>query len=282
MSDRPSRTLALCAILGLGGCSLVVDADRQQCETEADCSRLGPDLEDGVCVDALCRTRPDPRWDCLEEPVAFVPPAQARVRVVVPIVDAVTNQAVPGVEVMACGTLDSECVMPLATALSNQQGQAEFQLAGGFNGYLRCQAPGIFPTLYFFGAPLTRDTTALVNVVTPEVVRGLEARDGIVTLAGRSRVVVDVFDCTGAPAAGVQINVPEGDAATTVGYMVDGLYPPSQSETSASGVARILNIGEGYVTLNGRLADGRTIGSAAVLTLQGFVTLANLRATYNP
>ena len=39
---------------------------------------------------------------------------------------------------------------------------------------------------------------------------------------------------------------------------------------------------EGYVTINGRLADGRTIGSAAVLTLQGFVTLANLRATYNP
>jgi hypothetical protein len=267
----------------LGACSWVVDADRQQCQTDADCSRLGPDFEDGVCVEALCRSRPDPRWDCLDQgATALAAPVPERVRVIVPVVDVVTGERVPGVEVMACGGLDGECVMPLARGVTNQRGESELRLPGGFDGYLRCQAPNIFPTLYFFGAPLTEGSTALVNVVTPEVVQGLDAQAAGVTVPGRSRVVVDVLDCDGAPAAGVRVSTPEGDAATIVGYMVDGLYPPSQTETSNSGVARILNIAEGNVTINGRLADGRAIGSAAVLTRRGFVTLANLRAGPSP
>jgi hypothetical protein len=275
--------LGWCAMSLLGACSLVVDADRQQCATDADCSRLGPDFEDDVCVEALCRARPDPRWDCLDrEPTALAAPVPERVRVIVPIIDVVTGEQVPGVEVMACGGLDGECVMPLATGVTDQRGESELRLPGGFNGYLRCQASNIFPTLYFFGAPLTEDSIALVNVVTPAVVQGLDARAVDVTLAGRSRVVVDVLDCTGAPAAGVRVSTPEGDSATIVGYMVDGLYPPSQAETSDSGVARILNIAEGNVTIDGRLSDGRAIGSAAVLTRQGFVTLANLRAGWLP
>jgi len=283
MSDRALGTLACGAGLWLSACSLAVDADRQQCATDADCSRLGPAFEDGVCVDALCRTRPDPRWDCLdEEQTALDAPVPERVRVIVPIVDVVTGQRVPGVEVMACGGLDGECVMPLATSVTNQQGESDLLLPGGFNGYLRCEAPNIFPTLYFFGAPLTGDATALVNVVTPAVVQGLDSQSAEVSAPGRPVVVVDALDCTGAPAAGVRVSIPEGDSATIVSYMVDGLYPPSQTETSSSGVARILNIDEGNVTINGRLFDGRSIGSAAVLTRQGFVTLANLRAGQSP
>jgi hypothetical protein len=275
------RTLVLGAGTWLGACSMVVDADRQQCEIDADCSRLEPDFEAGVCVEALCRARPDPRWDCLDrEPTALPAPVPERVRVIVPIVDVVSGSPVPGVEVMACGALDGECVMPLATAVTNPTGESELRLPGGFNGYLRCQAPSIFPTLYFFGAPLTADSTALVNVVTPEVVQGLEA--GGATIPGRSRVVVDVLDCSGAPAAGVRVSVPEGDAATLVAYNVDGLYPPSQRETSSSGVARILNVVEGNVTIDAWLADGRAMGSAAVLTRQQFVTLVNLRAGQSP
>jgi hypothetical protein len=278
-----SGALALGAGILLGACSLVLEADRQQCETDADCSRLGPDFEDTVCVEALCRTRPDPRWDCLDrEPTALAAPVPELVRVTVPVIDVVTGEQVPGVEVMACGGLDGECVMPLAAGVTNPRGESELRLPGGFNGYLRCQAPSIFPTLYFFGAPLTEDSTAVVNVVTPAVVQGLDAQDADVTVPGRSRVVVDVLDCTGAPAAGVRVSIPEGDSATIVGYMVDGLYPPSQMETSNSGVARILNIAEGNITIQGRLADGRAIGSAAVLTRREFVTLANLRAGQIP
>jgi len=276
-------TRPVAAGLLLSACSLVIDADRQQCDVDADCARLGSEFEDGVCVEALCRVRPDPRWDCLdEEPTALAVSVPERIRVIVPIVDVVTGEQVPGVEVMACGALDGECVMPLAAGVTNQRGESELQLPGGFNGYLRCQAPNIFPTLYFFGAALTEDSVALVNVVAPAVVQGLESQAVDVTVPGRSRLVVDVLDCTGAPAAGVRVSIPEGDAATIVGYNVDGLYPPSQMETSNSGVARVLNVAEGNVTITGRLADGRVIGSAAVLTRQQFVTLATLRAGQAP
>lgn len=270
--------LALGATALLGGCTLAVDAGRQQCTVDADCTRLEPSLEDGACVDALCRPRPDPRWDCLDDELAFFAPLPEQVRVRVPVVNVVTGAPVAGVEVLACAALDGECVMPLASALTGPGGESELRLPGGFNGYLRCQAPSIFPTLYFFGAPLTVDSNAPVSVVSPAVVEGLDREAAEVTIPGRSRIVVNVLDCTGAPAAGVRVSVPEGDESTIVGYMVDGLYPPSQTETSASGVARILNIAGGNVTVNGQLADGRVLGSAAVLTREGFVTLANLRA----
>jgi hypothetical protein len=173
-------------------------------------------------------------------------------------------------------------VTPLAIGVTHSGGEADLQLPGGFNGYLRCEAANIFPTLYFFGAPLTESSTALVSVVSPAVVEGLDAQSADVSAPGRPVVVVDALDCTGAPAAGVRVSVPEGNSTTIVGYMVDGLYPPSQMATSSSGVARILNIEEGNVTINGRLTDGRLIGSAAVLTRQGFVTLVNLRAGQSP
>lgn len=283
MNDRFLGAPALSAGILLGACTLVVDAERQQCESDADCSRLGPDFEDGVCVEALCRTRPDPRWDCLDrEPTAVAAPPPASVRVRVSVLDVVTRGPRPAVEVRACGALDSECVTPLAIAVTHSGGEADLQLPGGFNGYLRCEAGNIFPTLYFFGAPLTESSTALVSVVSTAVVEGLDAQSADVSAPGRPVVVVDALDCTGAPAAGVRVSVPEGNSTTIVGYMVDGLYPPSQMATSSSGVARILNIEEGNVTINGRLTDGRSIGSAAVLTRQGFVTLANLRAGQSP
>jgi hypothetical protein len=275
-----SHVLALGIGLSANACSLAVDAGREQCVTDTDCARLGADFSDGVCVSALCRVRPDPNWTCLDEArVEVTPIVPERVRILVPFVDVVTGQQVPNVEVRACERLDTECQTPSATGVSNEAGEADLRLPGGFNGYLRWQATDIYPTMFFIGSPLIADAILPVNVISPAVFEGLNAQFRSIALEDRTAVVVNVKNCSGAPAAGVNLSVPDGDAATRVFYIVDGLFPPSQTETTVAGLARVINVPPGNISISGSLADGREMGRVTVLTQPGVATVTNLRPT---
>jgi hypothetical protein len=258
-------------------CSVVVDAGREQCSADRDCLALGQEFADSTCVSSLCQPNPDPNWACLDEGAtvtsALLP---SQVRIIVPFLNVVSHQPTPGINVQACERLDADCSMPTTASVSNSQGEADLRLPGGFNGYLRWEAEGIYPTMYFFGAPLLSDAIFPVNVITPQVFDGLNAQFKGAAIEGRSAVVVNVQTCTGAPAAGVTLTVPEGDSATHAYYMLDGLFPPSQAETSVAGVARVINVPQGNITITGALANGRQIGTAAVLTRTGFATVTNL------
>ncbi len=257
-------------------CSLVVDAGREQCSTDADCEALGQGLSGHACVSSLCQPLPDPSWACLDEGTAAAPVAPPQVRIIVPFLNVISSQPTPGVNVLACERLDPDCQMPAAAGVSDDAGEVDLRLPGGFNGYLRWESEQIYPTLFFFGAPLMADAIVPVNVITPQVFEGLNAQFEGATIDGRSAVVVSVRSCTGAPGAGVTLSSAEGDRATRAYYMVDGLFPPSQTETSAAGLARLINVPQGNVSITGRLANGREIGTAAVLTRAGFATLTNL------
>lgn len=71
----PTATTVALAIVCTGvGCSLLVDADRPQCTTDADCQARG--FGDAICVEALCQTaapsRPEEADAPREEPSAAV------------------------------------------------------------------------------------------------------------------------------------------------------------------------------------------------------------------
>jgi hypothetical protein len=265
-----------CAAIASGGCSLTVDADRPQCSTNQDCEQIGEAFAGSVCVTSFCQLRPDPNWSCLDEDPTSVSPPSGQVRLIIPMVDIVSAQPKPGVEVQLCERLDSECTMPLVTAVSNPRGEVDVLLRSGFNGYVRWQAPDVYPTLYFFGTPLVRDSILPVDLISPQVFAGVNSMFAADNVEGRVPVVVFVRNCAGAPASGIVVSVLEGDQATRAFYLADGLFPASQTETTEAGVSRVINVPLGAVTIRGELADGREIGSASVLTRAGFATLANL------
>lgn len=66
------------------------------------------------------------------------------------------------------------------------------------------------------------------------------------------------------------------DSSTRVFYEADGLFPPSQQETTRTGVVRVINVPTGNVSVRGSLSDGREIGTASMLTRAGFATLTSL------
>jgi hypothetical protein len=255
----------------------VVDASREQCVDDADCARLGPEFEGGACEASLCRPKSDPAWACLDGQAEAPPPiTPSQIRFTGRLVDVVFQKPVPGIDLRVCERLDPECSMPLAAVVSDEQGEVNLTLPGGFNGYLRWQSPNTQPVLFFFPAPLSRDTVLPLGVVTPQIMAGLDVQFERLTIEGRAVAVVYATDCAGAPAVGVRLSVLEGDSSTRVFYEADGLFPASQRETTQTGVVRAINVPTGNVSLRATLSDGREIGTARVLTRAGFVTLTIL------
>src|SRR4051794_10361248 len=92
-SGRFARGLPILAAWGfvswLAGCSVIVDANRQQCSTDADCTNRGPEFAGSVCKAGACEVGmtasggsgpsedpnnplnpQNPRWACASEPPA--------------------------------------------------------------------------------------------------------------------------------------------------------------------------------------------------------------------
>src|SRR4051812_43093761 len=58
---------ALAAIGTTAACSVLVDADRKQCESTADCAALSGGQGDLMCIDSVCQD--NPAWSCLTHPL---------------------------------------------------------------------------------------------------------------------------------------------------------------------------------------------------------------------
>lgn len=263
--------------MSLSGCSLAIDAGREQCVSDRDCARLGPAFEGSACLDSLCRPRPDPAWACLDEAVAVASlNTPQQIRFTARLVDIVFQTPVPNIELRVCERLDAECHMPIASSVSDQAGEVVLTLAGGFNGYLRWQSPDTQPVLFFFDAPFIEDSVVTLGVVTARIMEGFDAQFEGQIVEDRAVVVVYTQNCSGAPAAGVRVAALEGDASTRAFYEADGLFPPAQAETTGTGVARIINVPTGNISITGTLSDGREMGISRVLTRTGFATLTVL------
>jgi hypothetical protein len=254
----------------------MVDAGREQCTSRQDCTNLGREFANSECVSSLCQLKADPSWACLGEEAAAASRPPNQVRMIVPLTNAISNQPTPGIEVRACERIDVDCLMPVAAGVSNDAGEADLLLPGGFDGYLRWEGPDIYPTLFFLGAAVMADGIFPVSVLTPQFFESLNEPFHDELVEDRSAIVVYVKDCTGTEGVGVSLSLPEGDDATRVFYMIDGLFPASQNETSAAGLAGVVNVPSGYISIAGVLSDGREIGTAVVLTRPGFATFVNL------
>jgi hypothetical protein len=262
--------------IAVSACSLALDADREQCVTDADCAGLA-ELSEGVCVDSLCRARPEPGWACLDPAVsALRPSVPAEVRVLIPFTELLTAEAAPGVNLRACDREDTQCQRPLATATADPSGSAIVDLPGGFDGYFQWESANVAPAMYFLGVPLVRDTVFPIIVVARQAYEALIAQFDDIIVEGRSDVLLTVLDCDGTPAIGAGLTVPEADSAVQIFYIADGLFAPNLTATGAGGLARVFNIPPGQGSITAWLPDGREIGTVRLFTRPGVSALANV------
>jgi hypothetical protein len=258
-------------------CSVLVDADRSQCSSDADCARRGPEFAGAVCIDSLCAS--DPTWSCLGRPR---PPANSDAGpfdVELTLIDLVTREPLVGVLGALCRKLDVECRVPLGdTIATNDAGQARFAAPAGFDGYVLLQGPKTIPTLLFLGEAVTRSQRlAPTPLPSPSTVVSLTAQVGTPVADGHGIIVVQTKDCQAGLAAGVGVETDNGDGATLPFYWLGGLPTTAGKMTDRSGFAGLVNVPAGAVAVTGTLVGAnRKLGTTGLLVRPGFLTFATM------
>jgi hypothetical protein len=253
-------------------CSLVVDADRSQCRSDADCIDFSTASEDSLCVDQVCAIPVDDRWECLDdEPPAPEGPGPFAVRM--SFRDLFAMRTLSGVAVSVCSKLDVACSEPLSVATSDASGSASLSVSSGFSGYVSLDSVDIVPTRYFFSPPIRRD-----QEVPPLTLSSPTARNGILQQLDASPelgdVLVSVLDCQGLPVQGVTFSIAPAAAGTRQYYLVNGLPNRNADATDATGYGGFVNLASGTWSVSAVLANGRSLPPLSVVVQEGSVAWA--------
>ena len=253
-------------------CSVAVDSDRVQCETDSDCAAYA----DSVCAESICV--PAPKWACLDAPQA---PVSNGPRHSVPFVvqNIISMMPIPGVSARLCRKIDVTCEEPVSEAqLTDASGQVTFTVDDGFDGYVNFEGEGLIRGLYFFNPPVRTDLpTASISIGSLEVMGVLARTVGTKQDPQRAITLVGVRDCTGAPAAGVVLKAEGADALSVPYYSKDNLPSGAATETDSAGYGGLVNANPGSITVRATVAgSGREVGQVTLLTREDSITYGSI------
>jgi len=253
-------------------CSIAVESDRVQCESDADCSAY----PESICAESVCV--PEPKWACLESPQ---PQVSTGPRHAVPFVvqNIITMMPISGVAARLCRKIDVTCEEPVSeTLLTDGAGQVTFPVADGFDGYADLEGEGMIRGLSFFNPPVRTDQAPTSISIGSAEVMGLLARTvGATQAPDRAITLVGVRDCTGLPAAGVVLTAEGADAESVPYYSEANLPSGTATATDAAGYGGLLNAKAGSITFTATIAGSRReVGQVTLLTREGSITYGNI------
>jgi hypothetical protein len=262
-------------VLLSGSCSLLVDADRQQCTMDLEC-QTDPANAGAVCAEGVCQ--PDPTWACLSTGVTLPPFDPKPARIVMQLRDLITEQPMVGATARVCRKLDIDCANPLSTGLvGDNNGDLTVDTMVGFDGYVEVKARERMQGIYFFYPPVAGDRTIPnVPLIKESELFAFANAAGKPITAGRGHVMLGAYDCLGRPAEGVSLSSEDGDSQTTAFYSVKKLPSLTATGTDGSGRGGIINLRAGTVTVTGRIPDGRIIGTVSLFIRSSSITYTSL------
>jgi hypothetical protein len=283
------QLLVAAASLSLANCSVLVEADREQCSTTQDCVNRGPAFARSVCSDALCVQ--DPVWGCVGSVVWPSPPpmpSPEKVTVKLALSNLLTKAVVPGATARVCGKLDSKCDSPLQSdIISDESGILTVVVDKFFDGYLeiRYQVPPLFmaETMYFFNPPVEKDRMIpFIPLVPFEAIEVFADVLGMMPKLDRGTVIGLSSDCSGNGAEGIELLVDASDEFTKGFYMVQGFPSLNATKTDSSGQGGIANVVSGARFVSGRRTDtGEVIGTVSVQVRPLWITYTSMLPTPN-
>ncbi len=263
---RKVAMLALSALWGALGCSVLVDSGRVQCSTTADCRAKGAEFEGSVCVDSLCQA--DPKWECVGKPR---PAADGAGPFATPftIQHLVSQAPLKEIKARLCRKLDVECTDAIGEeAVTDSQGKVTLMAPSGFDGYARFESPSTSNLLYFFNPPVTRaQPDVQLSIGGPEVIMLLAKQAKVDQAADRGVILIGARDCEGNIAPGVTLVATVQDDIATPFYSEQGLPSGTATQTDSAGYGGLLNAGAGSITFTGIVAaTGFEFGHVTVLS----------------
>jgi len=287
LRDLAQRLFGFCAFAGAVAstldCSAIVDADRVQCATDADCQNRGGEFTGSLCQDTVCIT--DPTWGCVGSVVWSSPPpvpSPEKVGVKLVLSNLLTKDVVAGATARVCGKLDPKCDSPIQSDLqSDSEGVLAVQVSKYFEGYFEIKFPNMVDTMYFFNPPVeTERVVPFVPLVPFEALTVFGDQLKMMPRLDRGTVIVLSYDCHAASAAGVELSTDAADEFTVPFYMVHGFPSLEATQTDTSGQGGIANVVAGPRLISGRRADtGDAIGAVNVQTRPIWITYTSMLPT---
>ena len=260
--------------------------------------------------------RADSPWWCLDQAPSPLPePRSEPVGFALPVLEWSTRQPLAGRGLTAtlCPGIGFNCEQPLAApyvvsdgrlgATQLPPGMAGVPIIEGFDGFIRFHVlapPGtpseqlFLPTNYFLGGAISGDLTLGPTVMMSQrntwkamVQQSLLDADPLV-IEELGTVLLGAYDCNGAPANEVRIELSVGGrAATVTAFLLStSRLPIAQSAdqplvTGSSGMVGFVGVPPGTAQLFAfRAGDTEPFGSAQLGVVPGQVSMASLRPAY--
>jgi len=279
--QRFARGLAVLAAWGLvswlAGCSVLVDANRPQCSTDADCTSRGPDFAGAVCQSGVCEV--NPQWSC----EATQPTDAQGYKLTMHLTDAIdSTKVLPGVQAQLCRKLDVTCDSPVGSmAVADETGLVTLQVEKNFDGFVQLTDPKIAPSMYFLTPPASGDLDLpMVPLASPFAAGSIVFQAGGSTWAKDTSgiVLLTAFDCEGKAAANINFSIGGApDEGTFIFYLVNALPTTSTSVTDDTGYGGLVNVPAGVTTVTASLGEGgRKVSKISILVRPGYVSYSSV------
>jgi hypothetical protein len=269
----------LLGAVGIAGCSLTIDPNREQCSTDDDCSKRGEAFAGATCVDSLCVAKPpvDPTWGCLDEPRVPASTDPGPFAVTLHLQDIIGGPHV-GVKAKLCKKLDVACDDPQSDEIaSNSAGDVVLSVPRAFAGYVSLTADDIMQGIYFFSPTVDSDRTLQVQIVSPGIADALTKSLGSPQKPENGIILLNVADCEGKAAVGVNYSSDATNADAIVFYSVDGLPASTATATDSSGYGGLVNVAPGTIAVTGKSGDDmRNMGTVSLVVKAGAITYSKL------
>jgi hypothetical protein len=279
------RSVAVALVLSAAGCSLVLKADADQCQTDGDCVDRG--FVDAVCIGKACQRATDTAWACVGS-VKWPSTGSGQVALTLQVVDVVASAPPTGLAIRACSKLDTNCTNPLQSSFTQDaQGRFVVMVSAGFEGYLELttptNVPPITPALFFPIRPVFTDTTVPnpVPVVSTQGFQQIAAAIGTtLDLETSGHVYALASDCTDVAASGAHFTLDKQGANTSAYYMINGTPVGTAPATDVSGAGGFLNVQPGFANLTSSVSvTGARIGQSSFVVRAGAVSYPRVLPT---
>jgi hypothetical protein len=268
----PFLSLLLLALPSLS-CSVLIERDREQCATDADCQKHGSAFP--FCIDSVCT--PDPTWSCIGSVVWPRPPA-GMATVTLVMQDLVLEKPITDVTARLCRKLDVTCSQPIAEGIrADAAGNLVVHVETGFDGYAELVSPKKITGLYFFYPPVDGDRVVpYVPLIDEPTLGTLAVVAGGTVDSGRGHAFLGAYDCLHRPAEGVSFRSENADDKTVVFYVIKKIPSIMDTATDSSGHGGIINLPPGTITLAGEIAGGKSIGTESLFVRAGQITYTSV------
>lgn len=267
---RRSGALLVLPLAGALSCSVLVDANRVQCNTDEDCRARGASFAQSSCVNTICEG--NPKWACLEHPAAS-PGGAGPFRVTMHVTDLIKKTAIADVRADLCRKIDVSCNDPAASVTSDASGTISLtSVEAGFSGYVSLQSSAIVSTLYFFNPLIDRDQDIPALSLSNSA-----ARAGLLGQLGadpaRADILLNASDCQGKPVSGITYALTSPIPGAIAYYLSSGLPTRNGTTTDATGYGGFVNLPSGTVTITATDTVSQTrIATLTLVVREGSTT----------